>query len=376
VVGCRCAARAARGRAYFPGVDLAEDVARAKVERGRFLSLLERELIADLWLAGWSARAIAKLLERSPSTITRELARNGYCRYGRSWRDRRAGFRYGPHAADRAARARRARPKPRKLATDSVLWAHVLDRLRVRWSPRQIAKTPADVFPDQPQRRVSHETVYQTLYLQGRGELRRELAAALRSGKATRVPREKRRALQEARTARFIDPMVMISERPAEAEDRAVPGHWEGDLIIGKNSGSAIATLVERHTRYVLLARIPGGRDAVTVRDALITRIRALPAHLWRSLTWDQGGEMARHREFSVATGVPVYFCDPASPWLRGSNENTVSVSLGGSGLVRCQARCRWSRSDSREYWPTLVVPCVGLVVRGHRRRPGPLVLA
>jgi IS30 family transposase len=257
-----------------------------------------------------------------------------------------------------------------------VLWAHVLDRLRVRWSPRQIAKTPADVFPDQPQRRVSHETVYQTLYLQGRGELRRELAAALRSGKATRVPREKRRALQEARTARFIDPMVMISERPAEAEDRAVPGHWEGDLIIGKNSGSAIATLVERHTRYVLLARIPGGRDAVTVRDALITRIRALPAHLWRSLTWDQGGEMARHREFSVATGVPVYFCDPASPWLRGSNENTVSVSLGGSGLVRCQARCRWSRSDSREYWPTLVVPCVGLVVRGHRRRPGPLVLA
>jgi IS30 family transposase len=210
------------------------------------------------------------------------------------------------------------------LAADPVLHAHVQDRLRVRWSPGQIAKTLPRVFPDQPQRHIVHETIYQALYVQGRGELRREVAAALRTGRARRRPHRD----PQARQSRFVEPMVMISQRPAEAADRAVPGHWEGDLIIGAGGRSAIATLVERHTRYVLLARLPGGRDAPAVRDALIATVKTLPAHLWRSLTWDQGSEMARHHEFAIATGIPVYFCDPASPWLRGSNENT-------NGLLR-----------------------------------------
>lgn len=169
-----------------------------------------------------------------------------------------------------------------------------------------------------------HETVYQALYVQGRGELRRELARALRTGRARRKPR--RRARQ--RRKRFTDPMVMISERPAEAADRAVPGHWEGDLIIGKDGASAIGTLVERSTRYVMLLHLPDGRSAEQVRDALQTTVHTLPPHLKRSLTWDQGAEMAAHKAFTGATEIPVYFCDPASPWQRGSNENT-------SGLLR-----------------------------------------
>jgi IS30 family transposase len=171
---------------------------------------------------------------------------------------------------------------------------------------------------------VVHETIYQALYVQGRGELRRDLVKALRTGRARRKPR--RQAQQ--RQPRFRDPMVMISDRPAEAEDRAVLGHWEGDLIIGKDGASAIGTLVERSTRYVMLLHLPGGRGTELVRDALVEVVTAMPAHLTRSLTWDQGSEMGRHHEFTIATAVPVYFCDPASPWQRGSNENT-------NGLLR-----------------------------------------
>ena len=292
-------------------------------ERGRYLTLPEREIIALGRMAGLGVRTIARVLGRAASTVSREIRRNSWVRSGTHGRTREASRRYGPYGADRAARARRRRPKPRKL-DDPVLWAHVQACLGLRWSPRQIAKTLPKVFPDQPQRHIVHETIYQALYVQGRGELRRELAAALRSGQARRRPRKD----PQARQSRFVQPMVMISERPAEAEDRAVPGHWEGDLIIGAGGRSAIATLVERHTRYVLLARLPGGRDAIAVRDALIRVVHTLPGHLWRSLTWDQGSEMARHHEFSIATGIPVYFCDPASPWLRGSNENT-------NGLLR-----------------------------------------
>ena len=294
------------------------------VERGRYLTLPEREIIALGRMAGLGVRVIARVLGRAPSTVSRELRRNTYVRTGSSGVVRPSSRRYGPWAADRLARARRRRAKVRKLAADPVLWAHVQKCLDKKWSPRQIAKTLPRVFPDQPERHIVHETIYQALYVQGRGELRRQLAAALRSGRARRRPRRD----PQTRQSRFVEPMVMISERPAEAADRAVPGHWEGDLIIGAGGRSAIATLVERHTRYVLLARVPGGRDAVTVRDALVTTAQTLPGHLWRSLTWDQGSEMARHHEFSLATGIPVYFCDPGSPWLRGSNENT-------NGLLR-----------------------------------------
>jgi IS30 family transposase len=189
------------------------------------------------------------------------------------------------------------------------------------WSPSEIARRLAKEFPGDAEMRVSHETIYKSLYVQGRGELRRELARCLRTGRAQR----KTRGRSEKRGR--IPDMVMISERPAEVEDRAVPGHWEGDLLVGKDNKSAIATLVERSTRYVLLARIPNQR-AETVRNALAEIITTLPGHLWRSLTWDQGREMAQHRMFTVETGLPVYFCDPHSPWQRGSNENT-------NGLLR-----------------------------------------
>ena len=296
----------------------------AGVRRGRYLSLDERVFIADAHGAGVSMREIARRLGRAPSTISREIRANCYIRVGPSGREQLSARRYGPYAADRKARARRRRPKTRKLAADPVLNVHVQKCLGKKWSPREIAKTLPRVFPDQPERHIVHETIYQALYLQGRGQLRREVAAALRSGRAARRPRSD----PHARRPRFVEPMVMISQRPAEVEDRAVPGHWEGDLIVGRNNGSAIATLVERHTRYVLLAHLPGGRDAVSVRDALIATMGTLPEHLARSLTWDQGAEMARHHEFRVATGIPVYFCDPGTPWMRGSNENT-------NGLLR-----------------------------------------
>jgi IS30 family transposase len=274
--------------------------------------------------SGLSIRKIAALLGRSPSTVSRELQRNSYVRTSANGAEYASSRRYGPYAADRQARTRRQRPKPRKLATDPVLHEHVQHKLGLRWSPRQIAKTLPRVFPDQPERHLVHETIYQALYVQSRGQLRREIAAALRTGRARRRPRRD----PETRQSRFIEPMVMICDRPAEAQDRQVPGHWEGDLIIGRGGQSAIATLVERHTRYLLLVSLPHGRDALSVRDRLITAVQTLPAHLWRSLTWDQGSEMARHHEFRIATGIPVYFCDPASPWLRGSNENT-------NGLLR-----------------------------------------
>jgi IS30 family transposase len=184
----------------------------------------------------------------------------------------------------------------------------------------------AEEFPDRPEMRVSHETIYQSLYVQGRGALRRELAACLRTGRALRKPRRMTSGRRE-RGGRIPD-MVTISQRPAEAADRAVPGHWEGDLIIGKDGGSAIGTLVERSTRYCLLLHLPGGKDAISVRDAMITTIQTLPTHLRRSLTWDQGTEMARHTDITLATGLDIYFCDPHAPWQRGSNENT-------NGLLR-----------------------------------------
>lgn len=279
----------------------------------RYLSLLDRERIADLKRAGFTLRAIGRELGRPASTIKREL----------DVRARADGL-YLPHAAHRAATASRARPKSAKLAQPGRLRDYVTDGLSRRWSPEQISNRIREEHPDDEGMRVSTETIYQALYFQARGGLRREVAQALRTGRARRVPRKS----AEHRTSRFVDPMIMISDRPAEIEDRAVPGHWEGDLITGEQNKTAIITLVERTTRYVLLGHLPGDHTAPAVRDVLQRLIGTLPEHLRGSLTWDQGAEMAEHKAFKIATGVPVYFCDPASPWQRGSNENT-------NGLLR-----------------------------------------
>jgi len=290
----------------------------------RYLSLEEREEIAVLRAEKRSIREIARLLGRAPSTISRELERNSLpLRKERPKMPRK----YRATVAQHKAEQRAKRPKQAKLAGDDRLREVVQDGLTRRRSPRQISARLKLDFPDEPEMRVSHETIYQSLYVQGRGALRRELAACLRTGRALRRPRRQAQA-RKARAPQRIPDMVNISERPAGVEDRAVPGHWEGDLIIGKNAGSAIGTLVERSTRLCLLLHLDGGRDAATVRDAMIEAITSLPARLRQSLTWDQGQEMARHKEITVATDLDIYFCDPHSPWQRGTNENT-------NGLLR-----------------------------------------
>jgi transposase, IS30 family len=274
---------------------------------GRRLTLEERVEIRLGLERGWSYRRIGQGLGRSASTVCREVAAGGG----------RAGYR--PVAAHQRAWQAARRPKPCKLA-DPRLRAEVSAKLERLWSPQQIAAWLRQ-HDDASLGSVSHETIYKSLYVQGRGELRRELARCLRTGRAARRPRGR------LENRGKIAGMVMISDRPAEAEDRAVPGHWEGDLIVGKDNASYIATLVERATRYVMLAQVDDGR-AETVAAALTRQAATLPGHLWRSLTWDQGREMAGHAAFTVDTGIPVYFCDPRSPWQRGSNENT-------NGLLR-----------------------------------------
>lgn len=279
----------------------------------RHLQLAERIQIADLRTAGLSLRAIAAEIGRSPSTVSREV---------RAHSDERG--RYRPHAGDDLAAAGRARPKPCKLVDDGPLRAAVQHGLDLQWSPEQIAARLRRDYPDDESMRVAHETIYQAIYLQARGGLKTELQQALRTGRTRRKPRRR----QDQRTKRFIEPMVMIADRPAEAADRAVPGHWEGDLITGESNKTAIATLVERSTRFVMLVHLPGAHDAESVRDGLIATMSTLPEHLRRSLTWDQGAEMALHHQVKFDAGLDVYFCNPASPWQRGSNENT-------NGLLR-----------------------------------------
>lgn len=331
---------------------------------GRYLSFGEREEIAILKARGHGVREIARQLHRSPSTISRELRRNAATRGGV--------LEYRATTAQWHADRRARRPKIAKLAANEKLRDYVQDRLAgviaapdgtpvpgpsVRWigrrhgrrqdrrwskawSPEQISnRLPVD-FPDDASMRVSHEAIYQALFVQGRGALRRELAACLRTGRALRVPR----ARAKQRRNSFVTPEVMISARPAEAQDRAVPGHWEGDLIIGLNR-SAIGTLVERTTRFTMLLHLPRGQgygvqptvkngpalagySAEAVRDAIASTITTLPSELRRSLTWDRGKEMARHADLKIAAGLAVYFCDPQSPWQRGTNENT-------NGLLR-----------------------------------------
>jgi IS30 family transposase len=285
------------------------------------LSVDERVVIADGLAAGRSMRAIAAGLGRSPSTISREVARNATTG-NRGWASDRQ---YRPYGADVKARTRRLRPRPGKIAASPRLRAAIQAMLDDKLSPEQVAARLRRDHPGDPEMRVSHETIYQALYVQGRGELRRQLTGALRTGRAVRRPRNRP---HPTRRSGLPKPLVMISERPAEATDRAVPGHWEGDLILGAHTRSAIGTLVERTTRYVMLLHLPDNHNAETVHDALIHTIDTLPAHLRRTLTWDQGTEMAKHREFTIATDMQIYFCDPHSPWQRGSNENT-------NGLLR-----------------------------------------
>ncbi|MFD4716591.1 IS30 family transposase [Streptomyces sp. NPDC058430] len=287
---------------------------------GRYLTQADRLHIADRLRENATVQAIATELGRSPSTISREIRRNGI-----PLRKDASRWAYRPHAAQARAEARRPRPKPGKISQNPRLRNYIQDRLTRRWSPEQIAAQLPRDFPEDLEMRVTHETIYQALYVQGRGELHRELARALRTGRARRRPHRH----TARRQPRFATPMVMISERPAEAADRAIPGHWEGDLIVGPGHRSAIGTLVERATRFLMLVHLPeGGQKAEHFHQVLADTIQTLPSHLKRSLTWDQGTEMAGHGAFTLATEMPVYFCDPASPWQRGSNENT-------NGLLR-----------------------------------------
>jgi IS30 family transposase len=286
--------------------------ADAPVPAGRYLSLADRLAIADGLTIGKSMTAIAGGIGKSVSSVSREIDRHSV-----------AGL-YLPYQADQAAAAARARPKQSKLVTNQRLREAVDDGLSRRLSPEQISHRLVKDFPDDESMRVSHETIYQALYFQARGGLKREVAQALRTGRTRRKPHRD----PEQRYQRFVDPMIMISDRPADVDDRAVPGHWEGDLIMGEANKTAIATLVERTTRYTMLVHLPESHTAEAVRDGLIATIATLPAHLRGSLTWDQGSEMAGHKQFSMATDMTVYFCDPASPWQRGTNENT-------NGLLR-----------------------------------------
>jgi len=273
------------------------------------LTLADREEITLGLHAGESFTVIAARVGKAVSTVSREVAANGGRGAYRAWR------------AQQRARQQARRPKVPKLACPQLA-TQVTGWLEQWWSPVQIARRLRIEFPGDPMMWVSHETIYQALYVQGRGELRRELARCLRTGRA------KRRSRGRDGRAGYIKDMVMISERPAETEDRAVPGHWEGDLLIGKDCKSAVGTLVERTTRYVLLLHLPHGRDPHQVEQAMRQAITTLPAQLARTITWDQGIEMIYHADFTIATGIPVYFCDPHSPWQRGSNENT-------NGLLR-----------------------------------------
>ncbi len=273
------------------------------------LLLGEREEISRGIARRESLRSIARRLGRSSSTVSREVRINGGC------------GQYRAVAAHRASRVRAKHPKAMKLETCPRLRVAVEEKLSLWWSPTQISGWLVVAYPDDEEMRVSHETIYQSLYIQGRGALRKELWQALRTGRARRRPQGR----PGSRKGQIRD-MVMISERPAEVEDRAVSGHWEGDLIMGKRKTS-IGTLVERQSRYVMLFPVPDNK-AESVRVALTDTVKRLPEHLWKSLTWDQGTEMAQHATFTIDTGIQVFFCDPKSPWQRGSNENT-------NGLLR-----------------------------------------
>lgn len=314
------------------------------------LTFAEREEIAVRLHAGDGVRAIARAVRRAPSTISRELA--GYRRLY-------PGGTYRASTAHPGAQARAARPKPAMLATNLRLRAEVERRLGEGHSPEQISGRLVQDFADEPEMRVSHETIYQSLYVQSRGALARELTQRLRTGRAVRKPR---RSSTERRGR--IPGMVNIAERPPEVEDRAVPGHWEGDLILGTGNQSAIGTLVERASGFLILLHLPDGHGAAQVQDAMCTAMAELPDTLRRTLTWDQGSEMSNHLQIAAATDLDIYFCDPHSPWQRGSNENTngllrqyfpksTDLSFHGAGILENVASEMNRRPRKRHQWAT-----------------------
>ena len=288
------------------------------------LTLMDREEISRGLARGDSFTMIAAVIGKSVSTVSREVHRALSTEAGEAGKVAREEYRSWD-AHNRAGDSRR-RPKTCKLVANKVLAERVDSWMSERlWSPQQVSRRLRIEFPGDPMMRVSHETIYQSIYVQGRGALRKELAACLRTGRAIRRNRAR---LDNNPAAGQIPGMVNISERPAEVADRAVPGHWEGDLIIGRNGKSAVGTLVERSTRFVILLHLANDRSATTVRDAMVQAVQELPAMLFKSVTWDQGKEMSQHARFTIDTGIDVYFCDPHSPWQRGSNENT-------NGLLR-----------------------------------------
>ncbi|MET0446999.1 MAG: IS30 family transposase [Aeromicrobium sp.] len=319
---------------------------------GLRLSFVEREEIAWLRAAGGRVGEIAAHLNRHKSTISRELRRLPSSLDGRA-------LPYRASTAQADADAKAKRPKPAKLATNLVLRRHVQAKLELNHSPEQISRRLRQDFPDDPEMRVSPESIYTSIYVQGRGGLRRELAKHLRTGRVLRAPRRR----GDERRGRIPD-MINISERPAEVDDRAVPGHWEGDLIIGKDSASAIGTVVERKTGFVLLLHLPDNHGALAVRDQIIAKMSDLPDILRLTLTWDQGREMFNHLEIAAATDLDIYFCDPHSPWQRGSNENTngllrqyfpksTDLSVYGAGYLDYVAAELNNRPRKRLHWKT-----------------------
>jgi transposase, IS30 family len=318
---------------------------------GRRLSFTEREEIACRLAAGGGVREIARQLGRDPATISRELRRFP------AWSQRPWPYRASVAQADADVKARR--PKRAKLATNLVLRREVQARLEHNHSPEQIARRLREDFPDDPEMRVSPETIYQSIYVQGRGGLRRELAKHLRTGRVLRKPRR-----GDAGRRGRIAGMVNISERPPAVEDRAVPGHWEGDLIIGANTESAIGTLVERMTGFVMLLHLPDNHGALAVQEAITTKMSELPEILRQTLTWDQGSEMANHIQIAAATDLDIYFCDPHAPWQRGTNENTngllrqyfpksTDLSVHGAGYLDYVAAELNNRPRKRLNWRT-----------------------
>ena len=304
----------ATGRDEKPLVDWYRDpMDTPKPIHERYLCQDERLTIADRLRLGDGVRAIAGLLNRSPATVSREIRLNTNPRTGR----------YEPYRAQQTGADRLKRPRPSKTRPGTPLWAAILEGLRKRWSPEQISAKLREAYPHNENMNACAETIYQAIYVQGKGELKAELKRAVRQGRVRRKPRN-----ANGRKPRFREPMVMTGERPAQVEDRAIPGHWEGDLILGAGNKSAVGTLVERSTRFVILLHLPGRHDAETVQDAITRKMRTLPKTLRNTPTWDQGAELALHKRVAMALDMRVYFCDPHSPWQRGTNENT-------NGLLR-----------------------------------------